>query len=46
VKLSAEARAHFENTEEGERTPLEAVTRQRLVKIQQTEKAVRALVKC
>jgi hypothetical protein len=34
VKLVAEARGHFENPEEGERPPLEAVTRQRPVKTQ------------
>jgi hypothetical protein len=36
-KLVAEARGQFGNPEEGERPPLEAVTR-RLVKTQQTEK--------
>jgi hypothetical protein len=38
MKLVAEARGQFRNPEEGERPPLEAVTRQRLVKTQQTEK--------
>jgi hypothetical protein len=38
VKLIAEARGHFGNPEEGERPPLEAATRKRLVTIQQTEK--------
>jgi hypothetical protein len=37
-KLEAEARGQFGNPEEGERPLLEAVTRQRLMKIQQTEK--------
>jgi hypothetical protein len=37
-KLVAEARGQFGSTEEGERPPLEAVTRERLVKTQQTEK--------
>jgi hypothetical protein len=34
----AEARGHFGNPEEGEHPPLEAATKQRLVKTQQTEK--------
>jgi hypothetical protein len=38
MKLAVEARRQFGNTEEGERQPLVAFTRQRLVKIQQTEK--------
>jgi hypothetical protein len=45
-KLLAEARGQFENPEEGERPPLEAVT-SKLVKTQQTEKTtVRAVVGC
>jgi hypothetical protein len=36
--LVAEARGQFGNPEEGERPPLETVTRQRLVKAQQGEK--------
>jgi hypothetical protein len=38
VMLVAEARGQFGNPEKGERPPLEAVTRQRLVKTQQTKK--------
>jgi hypothetical protein len=38
VKLVAEAQGQFGNPEERERSPLEAVTIQRLVKTQQTEK--------
>jgi hypothetical protein len=39
VKLVAGAREHFGNPEEWKRPRLEAVTRQRLVKRQQTKKA-------
>jgi hypothetical protein len=46
VKPVVEARGQFGNPEEGERPPFEAVTRQRLVKTQHTEKTVRAIVKC
>jgi hypothetical protein len=43
----AEARGQFGNPEEGERLPLEAATRQRLVKTLQAEKTyVFALVNC
>jgi hypothetical protein len=38
MMVVAEARGQFGNPEEGERPPLEAVTSQRLVKTQQTEK--------
>jgi hypothetical protein len=44
VKLVVEARGQFRNPEEGERLPLEAVTRPRLVKTQHTDKTVRAVV--
>jgi hypothetical protein len=37
-KLLAAVRGQFGNPEEGECPPLEAVTRQRLVKTEQTEK--------
>jgi hypothetical protein len=37
-KTVDEARGHFGNPEEGKRPPLEAGTKQRLVKTQQTEK--------
>jgi hypothetical protein len=38
LMLVAEGRERFGNPEEGQGLPLEAVTRQRLVKTQQTEK--------
>jgi hypothetical protein len=37
-KLVTEARGQFWNPEEGERPPLEAVTRRQLVKTEQVEK--------
>jgi hypothetical protein len=40
VKVVAEARGQFGNPEEGERPPLKAATRQRLVKTQRTEKTL------
>jgi hypothetical protein len=46
LKLVSEVRGQFGCAEEGERPPLQAVTKQRLVKTQQTGVLVRALVKC
>jgi hypothetical protein len=42
---AAVARGQLGNTKEGERPPLEAVTRE-LVKIQQTEDSVRVVLNC
>jgi hypothetical protein len=39
VKLVGEVRGQFGNPQEGEGPPLEAVTRQQLVKTQQTKRA-------
>jgi hypothetical protein len=46
VKPVVEARGQFGKPEEGECPPFKAVTKQRPVKIQQTEETVRAVVNC
>jgi hypothetical protein len=46
VKLVPEAQGQFGNPGEGKRPPLEAVTRQRLVKTHHTKKTVGAVVNC